>query len=192
VSTPMTTSTSSASIVLRSPCRDGRVVPVRVGDRQDCDGTRQQKPGGQAPDQASHFHRAGAGNRERTSPGKARGQSEVESHPGSPAQQPSTEAGMPLRSSQSDVTPARGSPRSTSWSVRSGPAPHPRSSTGAVGRRSAWVTAMQCFMAACPNADSSGCSIGPEARLRHRHRESSHGRRPPSSGAQAADRPSRS
>jgi hypothetical protein len=40
-----------------SPLNVEREVPVRDGDRQDCDGTRQSSPGGQAPDQASHSGR---------------------------------------------------------------------------------------------------------------------------------------
>lgn len=48
-----------------------RVVPVRFGDRQDCDGTRRGCfLDGQAPDQASHSSRAGAGSDGRTSPAK--------------------------------------------------------------------------------------------------------------------------
>ena len=62
VSTPMTTSTDSDNMVTAFLLfRKGRGVPVRFGVRQDCDGTRQMQPGGQAPDQASSSSRAGAG-----------------------------------------------------------------------------------------------------------------------------------
>ena len=62
VSTPMMTSTDSDNMVTAFLLfRKGRGVPVRFGVRQDCDGTRQMQPGGQAPDQASSSSRAGAG-----------------------------------------------------------------------------------------------------------------------------------
>src|SRR6478609_7493283 len=85
--TTSTTSRGSVRLVMRSLLRRiGTWFRSGTEVRQDCDETRKAllTPGGQAPDQASSSDRAGAGDHERTSRTKARGQSHRGSHSWSP------------------------------------------------------------------------------------------------------------